>query len=83
MAWRPWSSNTDRNEGVLLEKLGCYGDSREILRIVGMGGAYANQGRILGATSWQFEGQEIFKKAVHGMGLRPARTCCSAAAGRG
>ena len=59
---------TDREEGVLLEKLGCYGDSREILRIVGMGGAYANQGRILGNTSWQFEGQEIFKKAVHGMG---------------
>ena len=59
---------TDRNEGVLLEKLGCYGDAREILRIVGMGGAYANQGRILGNTSWQFEGQEIFKKAVHGMG---------------
>ncbi len=59
---------TEREEGVLLEKLGCYGDSREILRIVGMGGAYANQGRILGNTSWQFEGQEIFKKAVHGMG---------------
>jgi 3-oxoacyl-[acyl-carrier-protein] synthase-3 len=33
-----------------------------------MGGAYANQGRILGDTSWQFEGQEIFKKAVMGMG---------------
>jgi 3-oxoacyl-[acyl-carrier-protein] synthase III len=59
---------TDREEGVLLEKLGCYGDAREILRIHGMGGAYANQGRILGNTTWQFEGQEIFKKAVHGMG---------------
>lgn len=59
---------TDREEGLLLEKLGCYGDSREILRIHGIGGAYVHQGRMLGATEWQFEGQEIFKKAVNGMG---------------
>lgn len=60
---------SEREQGVLLERLGCYGDAREILRIHGMGGAYANQGRILGDTEWQFEGQEIFKKAVMGMGL--------------
>ena len=59
---------TDRDEGLLLEKLGCYGESREILRIHGIGGAYVHQGRMLGATEWQFEGQEIFKKAVNGMG---------------
>ncbi len=59
---------SDREEGVLLERLGCYGDAREILRIHGMGGSYANQGRILGDTQWQFEGQEIFKRAVMGMG---------------
>ena len=60
---------TDRDEGLMLEKLGCYGESREILRIHGMGGAYVHQGRMLGATEWHFEGQEIFKKAVMGMGL--------------
>lgn len=59
---------TERDEGVQLEKLGCYGDAREILRIHGIGGAYVHQGRMLGATEWQFEGQEIFKKAVNGMG---------------
>lgn len=59
---------TDRDEGLLLERLGCYGESREILRIHGMGGAYANKGRFYGETQWQFEGQEIFKKAVNGMG---------------
>jgi 3-oxoacyl-[acyl-carrier-protein] synthase-3 len=59
---------TEADEGLLLEKLGCYGDSREILRIHGMGGAYVNKGRILGDTEWVFEGQEIFKKAVTGMG---------------
>lgn len=58
---------TPDEEGLLAEKLGCFGDAREILRIHGMGGAYANQGRLYGVTSWQFEGQEIFKRAVLGM----------------
>jgi 3-oxoacyl-[acyl-carrier-protein] synthase-3 len=60
---------TDREEGLLAERLGCYGESREILRVHGMGAGYAHQGRLLGKTEWQFEGQEIFKKAVHGMSL--------------
>ena len=60
---------TDRNEGLLAEKLGCYGDAREILRVHGMGGRYANHGILHGVTRWQFEGQEIFKRAVHGMGV--------------
>lgn len=60
---------TERDEGVLLEKLGCYGESRAILQIHGMGGAYAHTNRLLGVTEWQFEGQEIFKKAVGGMSM--------------
>jgi 3-oxoacyl-[acyl-carrier-protein] synthase-3 len=60
---------TDREEGLLAERLGCYGESREILRVHGMGAGYAHQNRILGQTEWQFEGQEIFKKAVHGMSM--------------
>ena len=60
---------TDADEGLLAERLGCYGESREILRVHGMGAAYAHQGRVIGKTEWQFEGQEIFKKAVHGMTL--------------
>ena len=56
-----------REEGVLAEKLGCYGDAREILRVQGMGGRYANRGVLYGITRWQFEGQEIFKRAVQGM----------------
>ena len=59
---------SEADEGLQLEKLGCYGEAREILRIHGMGGAYVNKGRLLGDTDWQFEGQEIFKKAVTGMG---------------
>ena len=30
---------TDREEGLLAERLGCYGESREILRVHGMGAA--------------------------------------------
>jgi len=54
-------------QGVLSERLGCYGDAREILRVHGMGGRYANRGVLYGITRWQFEGQEIFKRAVQGM----------------
>ena len=58
---------TEREEGVLADKLGCYGDVRGILQVHGMGTRYANQGWVLGDTEWVFEGQEIFKRAVVGM----------------
>lgn len=59
---------TDEDEGLLAEQLGCYADAREALRVHGMGGRYANRGILYGAVRWQFEGQEIFKRAVQGMG---------------
>src|SRR5256885_12192518 len=58
---------SEREEGLLAEKLGCYGEARETLRVQGMGGRYANRGVLYGITRWQFEGQEIFKRAVQGM----------------
>ncbi|HEX7373389.1 MAG TPA: beta-ketoacyl-ACP synthase 3, partial [Steroidobacteraceae bacterium] len=58
---------TDREEGLLAEKLGCDSDARGSLVVEGMGCRYANQGRILGQTNWIFEGPEIFKRAVIGM----------------
>ena len=58
---------TDREEGVLAEKLQCYADSRQILRVRGMGTMYANLGVPFGQTRWDFDGQEIFRKAVQGM----------------
>jgi 3-oxoacyl-[acyl-carrier-protein] synthase-3 len=54
--------------GVIAEKLQCYADARQILRVRGMGTMYANLGVQYGQTSWDFDGQEIFRKAVHGMG---------------
>ncbi len=54
--------------GVLSEKLGCYADARDILRVRGAGFKYALQGEVtFGDTIWDFDGQEIFKRAVGGM----------------
>lgn len=58
---------TEEKTGLLAEKLGCYADVRSILRVRGMGAAYANQGINVGSTTWDFEGPEIFKRAVLGM----------------
>ncbi len=59
---------TDKEEGVIAEKLQCFADSRQSLRVRGMGAIYANMGAQIGDTRWDFDGQEIFKKAVTGMG---------------
>jgi 3-oxoacyl-[acyl-carrier-protein] synthase-3 len=58
---------TEREEGLLAEKLGCDSDGRTTLVVEGMGGRYANVGRLYGDTAWIFEGQEIFKRAVLAM----------------
>jgi 3-oxoacyl-[acyl-carrier-protein] synthase-3 len=58
---------SERAEGLIAEKLGCYGGARETLRVQGMGGRYANRGVLYGITRWQFDGQEIFRRAVSGM----------------
>ncbi len=58
---------SSREEGLLAERLGCYGEARSILDIRGVGARYANQGIPGGYSSWNFDGQEIFKKAVVGM----------------
>ncbi len=60
---------SDQPEGLLGEKLGCDADARQILRVRGMGCTYANRGVRFGDTLWDFDGQEIFKKAVKGMAL--------------
>lgn len=58
---------TERDEGILADKLGCYADARGILRVRGHGTTYGNRGVSYGDTLWDFDGQEIFKRAVHGM----------------
>jgi 3-oxoacyl-[acyl-carrier-protein] synthase III len=58
---------SEHETGVIAEKLQCYADARQILRVRGMGTMYANLGVEYGQTRWDFDGQEIFRKAVQGM----------------
>ena len=58
---------TDREEGLLAERLGCDAEARGILDIRGVGGRYANLGLPYGYTQWTFDGSEIFRRAVVGM----------------
>lgn len=59
----------EEESGVLAEKLGCYADARAILRVRGSGLLYGyGSGVTYGDTLWDFDGQEIFKRAVTGMG---------------
>jgi 3-oxoacyl-[acyl-carrier-protein] synthase-3 len=63
---------TEREEGLLREKLGCDVDGRASLVVEGLGTRYANLDRLFGDTSWTFEGQEIFKRAVLAMAAASA-----------
>ncbi len=58
---------SDREEGLLAERLGCDAEAREILDIRGVGGRYANLGIPFGHTHWNFDGAEIFRRAVVAM----------------
>ena len=61
------ADDSDEEIGLQAEALGCYGDSRDILAVEGVGLKYANLGWPLGSTHWNFEGQNIFKQAIKGM----------------
>ena len=59
---------TEHEAGVLAQKLQCFAEARQTLRVRGMGAIYGNLGAQSGDTRWDFDGQEIFVKAVTGMG---------------
>ena len=58
---------SDNEEGVIGTVLGCDAEARQSLRVRGIGCGYANRDVSLGDTLWDFDGQVIFKRAVHGM----------------
>jgi 3-oxoacyl-[acyl-carrier-protein] synthase-3 len=63
----------ERDEGLLGQELGCDAEGRASLRVRGMGCIYANRGIVFGDTQWDFDGQEIFRRAVQGM----SRACAA------
>ncbi|MBT9168861.1 MAG: 3-oxoacyl-(acyl-carrier-protein) synthase 3 protein 2 [Syntrophomonadaceae bacterium] len=58
---------TEKNEGLLADKFGCFAESRDILCAHGMGMRYIDGRSARGGIWWDFNGQEIFEKAVLGM----------------
>jgi 3-oxoacyl-[acyl-carrier-protein] synthase-3 len=64
---------SDTPGGVLGTVLGCDAEARQTLRVRGMGTSYAHGGVNYGDTLWDFDGQAIFKRAVHGMSDACAR----------
>jgi 3-oxoacyl-[acyl-carrier-protein] synthase III len=62
--------------GILGEVLGCEVSTRDVLRIKGIGSAYANSGLTFGTTEWDFDGPEVFRQAVHAM-VRASRDVLS------
>lgn len=58
---------SDEPGGVIGTVLGCDAEARQTLRVRGMGCSYVNGGLTYGDTMWDFDGQAIFKRAVHGM----------------
>ncbi len=59
--------SSDTEEGVLGTVLGCDAEARASLRVRGFGCGYSGHNITLGDTIWDFDGQVIFKRAVHAM----------------
>jgi 3-oxoacyl-[acyl-carrier-protein] synthase-3 len=64
---------SETEAGVLGSVLGCDADARATLRIRGFGCGYANRGVSYGDTLWDFDGPQIFKRAVRGMSESSAK----------
>ncbi|MBC7843109.1 MAG: ketoacyl-ACP synthase III [Gemmatimonadaceae bacterium] len=58
---------SETEEGLIGTALGCDAEARETLRVRGLGLCYANSDVRFGDTLWDFDGQVIFKRAVHAM----------------
>lgn len=58
---------SDNEEGMLGAVLGCDAEARASLRVRGFGCGYSGLGITYGDTLWDFDGQVIFKRAVHAM----------------
>ncbi len=64
---------SDNEEGLIGTVLGCDAEARESLRVRGFGCSYSGLNVTFGDTLWDFDGQVIFKRAVHAMVEASAR----------
>ena len=58
---------TENEEGLVGNVMGCDAEARASLRVRGFGCTYSGLDISFGDTIWDFDGQVIFKRAVHNM----------------
>ena len=61
-------------EGMLGAVLGCDAEARQTLRVRGFGCGYSGYGITYGDTLWDFDGPQIFKRAVTAMAAEAGMT---------
>ena len=64
---------TESEEGMVGSVLGCDAEARASLRVRGFGCTYSGRNVSFGDTIWDFDGQVIFKRAVHAMAASSVR----------
>ena len=58
---------TDKEVGLLAAKIGCEADAKYAIQITNLGSAYSRLSDEFLYVGWNFEGQEVFKRAVKAM----------------
>jgi 3-oxoacyl-[acyl-carrier-protein] synthase III len=58
---------TDKEVGLLTSKIGCEADAKNAIQITNLGSAYSRLSDEFLYIGWNFEGQEVFKRAVKAM----------------
>jgi len=55
---------SDKEVGLLASKIGCEADAKYAIQITNLGSAYSRLDKDFPYITWNFEGQEVFKRAV-------------------
>jgi len=58
---------TDQEVGLLAAKIGCEADAKYAIQITNLGSAYNRFSEDFLYTDWNFDGQEVFKRAIRSM----------------
>ena len=61
--------STDKEVGLLAAKIGCEADAKHAIQITNLGSAYSRFSDDFPYIDWNFDGQEVFKRAVKCMAL--------------
>jgi len=69
---------SDTEEGMLGAVLGCDAEARQTLRVRGFGCGYSGHGIVYGDTLWDFDGPQIFKRAVTAMAAASTKVLADA-----